>query len=383
MITQRRFRSVINLCLVVLVAASLFLVACSKQAVTTTPAQTPAATTPKPTTPSATTSVATTPVVTKPAATVEIKKTTFTYGHYFAPGDFRDVCAHYYADMLTEDSNGMITVKIYPAEQLIKGLESVPSVAAGVVDFTMANGGYVDGEVPVIGLWSLPFTPHDDEGSIKILREGWDLVDPEFTKKNIKLLGAICSTGPSEVFFTKPVRTLADIAGTKVRVNGAIPQEAMRALGFSVVNMAASEQYMALQTKMVQGVNTTYLSVMGYKLYEQVSYWLRIDMGGSNPYYSLMNLKKWDAQSPQVQQILQDAANKTEKWMIVELKKTVETQRDEIRKMMKEEIQLSSDEYSKWKAKLTFFDDRFAEANGALGKAMLEIRNKIDATYLK
>ncbi|MDD4859594.1 MAG: TRAP transporter substrate-binding protein [Dehalococcoidales bacterium] len=330
-------------------------------------------------------SVAPAPTTTAPTtaapATTPAKVQTIKYGHYFPPQDFRDLVAIHFADLVSARSNGRIKIEIFPAEQLVKGKDGFSSVAAGIVDMYPVNTNYAAGAIPLVDIWNIPLPAHDDTGSAKMFREGRHLIDPAFTKNNIKILGVINSTGPGSLYFTKPVRVLEDFKGIKLRGSGGLFEKAATMLGMSVVTMSAAEQYMALQTKTIDGTSTTYMSIISFKLYEVAPYWLFVNLGGIQPYFALMNLNKWNGFSADDQKILAGSVDDSEGWMLTEFKKLNDASELEMKGLMKEKIIPAKAEEERWRNILKPLVDEYVNKVGPDGAALRAIMDKIALEY--
>jgi TRAP-type transport system periplasmic protein len=70
----------------------------------------------------------------------------------------------------------------------------------------------------------------------------------------------------------KPVRTLEDLRGLKIRAPGPVQTTMLRALGAVPLNMPASEMYDALERGVVDGLVTGLSAIKGYRLEQLVKH---------------------------------------------------------------------------------------------------------------
>ena len=62
-----------------------------------------------------------------------------------------------WAASINQASNGTITSKIYPAQQLGKAFDQYDMARDGIADVTYVNPGYQPGRFPIISIGELPF----------------------------------------------------------------------------------------------------------------------------------------------------------------------------------------------------------------------------------
>jgi TRAP-type C4-dicarboxylate transport system substrate-binding protein len=92
----------------------------------------------------------------------------------------------------------------------------------------------------------------------------------------------------------KPIRTLADLKGVKIRAAGGADVALFNALGGIPVKIDAMEQYEGLQRGTIDGTFFPYASIAAYKLEEVVSYTTETNIGGS-VFAIVMNKKVWES----------------------------------------------------------------------------------------
>ncbi len=156
---------------------------------------------------------------------------------------------NYFANALSEMSEGLIEVKVYAAGELVGALECFDAVATGAADMYHAAEYYWQGKskgfsffttVPM-GMTAPEFMGWIDHGGGQQL---WDELSAKF---NIKALQAGNSGHQAGGWFKREINSLEDFKGLKMRIPG-IAGEVMRRLGGSAVTLPGGEIYQSLQS---------------------------------------------------------------------------------------------------------------------------------------
>jgi TRAP-type C4-dicarboxylate transport system substrate-binding protein len=168
--------------------------------------------------------------------------------------------------------------------------------------------------------------------------------------------------GPGIVHTKKPVKTLEDLKGMKIRATGTTAKVA-GALGATPVAMPMSDAYDAISRGVAEGVVCPMEALDGWKLGEVVKYTTQNFGSAYNMvFFVVMNKNKYNSFSPEIQKII-DQVN--EEWIV----KQGQTW-DEIDKKGTEFavgkgdtlIPLSKEEDAKWaKATQPLFEDYLKE----------------------
>ena len=94
--------------------------------------------------------------------------TTLTLGHGAAPGNPRTLAAEVFAKLVSEKSEGRVTVNIAGSEQLGNDV-AVTSLRTGALDITANSQGAASGLVPELATLGLPFLFQDSTAAFKVL----------------------------------------------------------------------------------------------------------------------------------------------------------------------------------------------------------------------
>lgn len=225
---------------------------------------------------------------------------------------------------LKEISNGQLSIKIYPNQQLGSERECLELLQIGSLDMTKVSVGVMENFAPKMKVLGLPFLFRDKEHSFAVLDGpiGQNLLN-EGTKFWLK--GLCYYDAGSRSFYTKshPIETPDDLKGLKIRVMESATSMAMvKNLGGAPTPISWGELYTALQQGVVDGAENNPPSFYLSRHYEICKYY-SIDEHTVLPDVLVVGTHLWDKLNPQEQKWLQEAAKRSvehqrELWAISE-----------------------------------------------------------------
>lgn len=163
----------------------------------------------------------------------------------------------YFAKEVQKLTHGRVTVKVYPLSQLGTEATVLTAVQSGSIDFADLNTGSIDGQIPKLGLYSLPFLIHSEKGAAALFTSSVSTQILSGMKSNGVDGLAILSNGPFELLADKAVTTPTDLKGMKIRVvTDPISTAMVTAFGASPVPLPSLQVYSALQQGVVDGAIT-------------------------------------------------------------------------------------------------------------------------------
>lgn len=224
------------------------------------------------------------------AAPLKIKIT-----HQFTEQDPRHVVMTKWLSEVNKATSNKVTGTIYANSVLGSGKAMIGQTKDGIVDVSAVSVSYAQGLLPEVGLFVISPVPANFKESVWCCMDSvYGRLDQQLQKKGLKLVGAFTSIGAYAFFFRTPINSLKDMTGKKVRTAGGPEDSAVfKELGMHPVNMAAADQYQALQTGVVDGVGTATSSYLQYKLYDVAPYGVWVPFKYP-PYLILMNLNTWN-----------------------------------------------------------------------------------------
>jgi TRAP-type C4-dicarboxylate transport system substrate-binding protein len=165
-------------------------------------------------------------------------------------------------------SAGKIKVNLYPASQLGSSQTTIEGVTMGTVELAINASGLYEGLEPRFAALSVP-------GVITSMGQGAKvLADPDVRKrlgliakdKGVEVITALAHS-PVGIVSRKPIATLADLKGMKIRVPGsALVISQLKDLGASPIAMSLGEVLPAFQNGTIDGVyaGSTIFSALKY-----------------------------------------------------------------------------------------------------------------------
>jgi len=200
-----------------------------------------------------------------------------------------------FADEVKKATAGKLEIIVRPAGELpFRATEVVKVTGDNQVQLSEAYQGFISGAVPLASIASLPFLVRNGEELEKV----WPIIDKytsvEFAKSGVKTL--FHHTWPVQNIFGrgKPIRTVDDFKGRKIRSTDGKQAEMLKQLGASSVSLTTAEVPVAMERGVAEGFITAAFNVIGAKWYEFVQWgWLGdIHIGG--PDYTLVNVAAYD-----------------------------------------------------------------------------------------
>ena len=180
------------------------------------------------------------------------------------------------------------------------------AVRDGLVDLSFVTASYTPAR-HVLTL--LPELPGSGEtalaNSVAYSRVYWKHFHKVGEYKGVKLLG-VFTHGPGQMFTKKPVRTIADVQGLKIRTGGGVAEKVAKALGASAFVKPAPESYELLSSGVADGVFFPMESIISFKL-DTVLEQATLFPGGmySSAFGFFMNEDKWNKLPKQDQDALE------------------------------------------------------------------------------
>ena len=161
----------------------------------------------------------------------------------------------FYKEELEKASGGRIEVQVYPASQLGPIPREIEGVQLGNIQGFIGPVDFFVGVDPRFGVFSAPMLFKDDanaEATINdpaVRKAMFDLAAPK------RMVGiATLSIGAADYGAKKPLMTLADFSGKKLRINGTeLERQKMAKLGATGVGMPLSEVMPALDQGTIDG----------------------------------------------------------------------------------------------------------------------------------
>jgi tripartite ATP-independent transporter DctP family solute receptor len=178
---------------------------------------------------------------------------------------------------LAQATNGRLSVQMFAAMQLGGEKEAIEQTQVGALAMARVSVGALGPVIDNLNVFNLPFLFRNTAHMQKVIDGpiGQELLDAVTNNPNAGLIG-LCwmDAGARSVYDTKrPIRTIADLKGLKIRVIGnPMFVDMMNALGGNGVAMGYDQVFSALQTGVVDGAENNPPSFVFDNHYQAAKY---------------------------------------------------------------------------------------------------------------
>jgi len=202
-------------------------------------------------------------------------------------------------DGMAKATNGRVEVTLaaWP-ERNVNGPEVLRLVRSGQVDIAAAPLTTVSGDVPMLDGLDLAGMNPDIKQARRVADAMVPVANKELEKLGIKLVATYPFSGQM-LFCRKPIASLADLKGLKVRTNGPSAADLVKALGGQPVSLAFGEVYTALERGTVDCGITGSGSGNSVKWPEVTTHLYTMSLSWSTAGY-FVNLAWWNKLDPTV-----------------------------------------------------------------------------------
>jgi tripartite ATP-independent transporter DctP family solute receptor len=217
----------------------------------------------------------------------------------------------YMAEKVKEKSGGQMQIQIFPSEQLGTEKENIESLQLGYLAMTKTSTAVMEGFVPRMKIFGIPYLFRDSEHYWKVLNGpiGKELL----LAGQSKGLRGLCyyDAGARSFYAKKEIDSPADLVGLKIRVmNSAMCIEMIKAMGGSPTPIPWGELYTALEQGVVDAAENNPPSYRTSRHYEVCKFYT-LDEHARLPDILMISVKVWNGLSPEFQQILQEAVDES------------------------------------------------------------------------
>jgi tripartite ATP-independent transporter DctP family solute receptor len=205
---------------------------------------------------------------------------------------------------LSKSTSGRLSVTMYPAMQLGGEKEAIEQAQVGAIAFARVSVGALGPVVDDLNVFNMPYVfrntthmQHVIDGPI-----GQDLLD-KVTNSGKGLVGLCWMDAGARNFYDtkKPIKTVADLKGMKIRVIGnPIFVDMANAMGGNGVAMGYDQVFSALQTGVVDGAENNPPSFV-FDNHYQVAKYYTLDEHLIVPEMLVFSKKIWDSMSKENQ----------------------------------------------------------------------------------
>ncbi len=207
-----------------------------------------------------------------------------------------------WVDRVNADPSGVVKIEAYPNGALGKALPAQPQmILDGVADIAFVNPALVPGRFPDDQIFEIP-------GLVGNIKEGVLLYQALQKSNSLRgygdyvVLGSFMNAN-AHVFSRKPIKSVADLKGMKVRISGAVIGQTVKELGVVPVLMPPNEVVEAMGRGTIDATTTVPAAVVDFGIDRVTSNDYLIQLG-TNPFAVLMNRKKFESLPQAAQDVI-------------------------------------------------------------------------------
>lgn len=252
----------------------------------------------------------------------EYPKLHLRFGHFTPATPPHAQVDQWFAGELSKRTGGRVTMEIFWAEAVGKARELINLTAQGAVDVSAVPASYFPAQFPFMSAPnSLPLTMSSAREAQAIMHTLWretPAMQDEARRAGVWPL-FFHVLNPYHLLCSKPIRTLDDLKGKKMRSWGEDIPRVWQAMGAVPVTVLPGEFYESLQRGSVDCMLLSWDLLVAFKLHEVAKYGSTISFGAivSNPQW--YNLKKWESFPPDVKKLLTSLAEEAKQQDLVKV----------------------------------------------------------------
>jgi TRAP-type C4-dicarboxylate transport system substrate-binding protein len=194
-----------------------------------------------------------------------------------------------WAKKIADDSNGRLTIRMFPSNTLLPGPEIYSGVVKGAADIGFAARYKPEGFDIGVTLPFLVGAP-DTVTARRVYDDIWNKFPKEMGEewKDVKILYTVVMT-PQYFTSRKTLRRCEDLRGQQIRVPSRDIASLVKDLGGTPVFMPSAEFAIGLEKGTVDGAYISLSSIMDYKLGGKLKYVLMESVGVPTNVFVAMN----------------------------------------------------------------------------------------------
>lgn len=270
------------------------------------------------------------------------------------------VIATEWANEIGKRTNGGVKTTIFPGGILTPPDKCYDGVVGGISNIGAAALSYTRGRFPLMEAIDLPLGYKSGLAATRLINAFYKKFRPrELNDVKVLYFHAI---GPGILHTRKPVRTLEDLKGMKIRSTG-LAAKVVTALGGAAVGMTQGETYDALHKGVVDGSMSNIGSLEAWRWGEVTKYTTEnFGSAYTTGFFVVMNKSTWGTLSPDIQKTIESVS---EEWIDKTGKLWDEydqSGRNHVRKLGNEIITLSKEEDERWVKRVQSTLDDYVKA---------------------
>lgn len=307
-----------------------------------------------------------------------------SYANFFPPTHIQSQLPESWCKEVEKRTNGKVKITYYPGGTLLSADKIFNGIVDGIADMGSSVLGYSRGMFPAMEAIDLPNGYPNGVVATRVINDFYN----EFKPKPFKRVKPLYfhAHGPGILHSKRPVRTLEDIKGMKIRSYG-FNAKMTTSLGAVPVALPQSGVYEALQKGVADATFGPSEVLKGWKQGEVVkATTLCYSVGYTAGFFVVMNLDKWNSLPEDVQKVIEEVSAEWVAKYGPAWDKSDEEGLEFAKSLGNEIIPLSAEESAKWATAVRpVLDDyvKDVEKKGLPGKKYVEFISERIKAYTK
>ena len=237
------------------------------------------------------------------------------FSHGYPPTAMHQTYIEWFRDKVQERTDGRVKIEIYPNSQLMPSDQEIPGMQNGTIDGAYQISSVLGSIVPEAYVFDLPMLFTVTKGDLSHLQsfveseDGGKIIEGLAEEKGVKVLSWATTEYPMLLFNNiKPIKTIADAEGLKIRSPGGVfTTRAAEVMGISPMTISGAEHPTALMQGVVDGSITPPAFAYDTKLPLKYCTWIPMNYTPTCPL--LMSLNKFNSLPKDIQDVLVEVGN--------------------------------------------------------------------------
>ncbi|MCE8017683.1 TRAP transporter substrate-binding protein DctP [Halomonas sp. MCCC 1A17488] len=264
-------------------------------------------------------------------------------------GDVRDEMVQMMARQVAEADVGL-EIQVHPGQSLFKADEQWGALVRGRLDITSLPLDYASGRHPEFSATLMPGLVRNHEHAQRLNdSEYMEMIKEVIQEGGARVLADAWLSGgfaSSEQCITSP----DTVQGQNLRAAGPAFEQMLEAAGASIASMPSSEVYTAMQTGVLDAANTSSMSFISFRLYEQVE--CLTEPGDYALWFMyepiLISEQTWQKLNEEQQQALIEAGQAAEEYFAAEAAAIDQEMVEVYEENGVEVVRMSEEDYNAW-----------------------------------
>lgn len=228
------------------------------------------------------------------------------YANFFPGPHKHSVISRQWCNEIERRTGGRVRITYFPGGTLTPAAQTYDNITRGVADIGESCFAYTRGKFPMMHILDLPLGYRSGLQVSRLANAFYDRFRPR-ELDDVKIL-YIHGHGPGIVHTRRPVYSLQDLRGMRIRATG-MAARVVVALGGVPVGTTMPETYDALRRGIAEGAMAPAEAIQGWKWGEVISSTTQ-HFGSSytTGMFVAMNKSRWNSLPPDIQRIFEEVS---------------------------------------------------------------------------